>query len=78
MLLGDNGDLPPALVNLSTCGLLKHETPDALHGWIDTCVAAGLIVISKDQYRTLRLTPEGREVMYGRRPEFRVTRPTPW
>ena len=77
MLLGDNGDLPPALTGLSTTGLLRHESSESLHGWIDACVAAGLIVISMDQYRTLSLTPEGREVMYGRRPEFRVTRPTP-
>jgi ATP-dependent DNA helicase RecQ len=77
MLIGDNGDLPPALTQLSTYGLLKHETPDALNGWIDACVAAGLIVVSKDQYRTLSLTPEGREVMRGRRPEFRIVRPTP-
>jgi hypothetical protein len=32
--------------------------------------------VSKDQYRTLSLTPEGREVMLGRRSEFRVRRPT--
>ena len=77
MLIGDNGDLPPALTSLSTCGILKHETPDVLNGWIDASIAAGLIVISKDQYRTLSLTPEGREVMRGRRPEFDVTRPAP-
>ncbi len=41
----------------------EHETPDALHGWIDACVAAGLIVVSNDQYRTLSLTPAGRDVM---------------
>jgi ATP-dependent DNA helicase RecQ len=75
MLLGDNGDLPPALTSLSTCGILKHETPDVLNGWVDACVAAGLIVISKDHHRTLSLTTEGREVMRGRRPEFHVTRP---
>jgi ATP-dependent DNA helicase RecQ len=77
MLLGANGDLPPALTELSTCGLLKHETSEALNGWIGACVAAGLIVVSKDQYRALGLTPEGRDVMRGRRPEFRVVRPTP-
>ncbi len=77
MLLGDNRDLPPALTQLSTCGLLKHETPDALHAWIDAGVAAGLIVVSRDQYRTLSLTPEGRDVMRGNRAEFRIVRPTP-
>jgi ATP-dependent DNA helicase RecQ len=77
MLLGDTGDLPPALTGLSTCGLLKHETSEALHAWIDACVAAGLIVVSKDQYRTLSLTAEGRDVMRDRRPELRVARPAP-
>src|SRR4030095_4002484 len=38
MLLGDTGDLPPALTGLSTCGLLKHETSEALHAWIDAYV----------------------------------------
>jgi len=75
MLLGDNGDLPPALTSLSTCGLLAHETPEALHAWLDACVAAGLVAVSKDQYRTLSLTPAGGEVMRGRRPDFRITRP---
>jgi len=77
MLLGDNGDLPPALASLSTCGILKHETPAALNGWIDACVAAGLVAISKDQYRTLSLTTEGRDVMRGRRPELRIAQPKP-
>jgi ATP-dependent DNA helicase RecQ len=77
MLLGDNGDLPPALTGLSTCGILRHETPGALNDWLDACVAAGLIVISTDQYRTLSLTKDGRDVMAGRRAEFRIDRPRP-
>jgi len=78
MLLGDTGDLPPALSQLSTCGLLAHETHDALNGWLDACLTAGLIIASTDQYRTLSLTPEGREVMRGRCPETRIVRPDPW
>jgi ATP-dependent DNA helicase RecQ len=77
MLLGETGDLPPSLARLSTCGILKHETADALHSWLDACVAAELIVVSKDHYRTLTLTSEGREAMRGRRLELRVARPTP-
>jgi len=77
MLVGDIARLPPALSSLSTCGLLKEETPDALHGWIDSCVAAALIVVSNDQYRTLSLTPEGRQVMGGRRTDVRIARPRP-
>jgi ATP-dependent DNA helicase RecQ len=74
MLRGDTSDLPPALTSLSTTGLLRHEPADALHGWIDACVAASLVVVSKDQYRTLSLTPEGREVMRGRGTELRSVR----
>jgi ATP-dependent DNA helicase RecQ len=74
MLLGDTGDLPPALSRLSTTGLLRHETGPGLHGWIDACVTASLVVVSKDQYRTLSLTPEGREVMRGAR-DLKLSRP---
>jgi ATP-dependent DNA helicase RecQ len=77
MLLGRTADLPPALAALSTCGLLKHETPEALGGWLDACVAASLAVVSKDQYRTLSLTPEGCDVMRGRRPDIFIARPGP-
>ena len=68
MLRGATGDLPPSLLRLSTLGRLRHEPAEVLHGWIDACVASSLIVVSKDQYRTLSLTPEGREVMRGQRP----------
>jgi len=77
MLLGDNGDLPAALTTLSTCGLLRHETSDALHGWLDACIVGGLVIVSKDQYRTLSLSPDGREAMHGRRPDFKIARPRP-
>jgi len=77
MLLGDKDDLPPALTRLSTCGLLAHETSDALHAWIDAAVAAGLIAISKDQYRTLSLTAEGRAAMRGQGHDLRMRRPVP-
>jgi ATP-dependent DNA helicase RecQ len=77
MLLGDNGDLPPALTTLSTCGLLKHETPGALHAWLDACIAGGLVAVSKDQYRKLSLTSLGRDVMRGHRRDVPVARPRP-
>jgi ATP-dependent DNA helicase RecQ len=75
MLLGEISDLPPALVSLSTTGLLRHETPDALRTWIDASIAAGLIVVSKDQYRTLRLTDRGRDAMRGRLRDLEIRRP---
>ena len=74
MLLGDTGDLPPALTRLSTTGLLRQETEGTLHDWITACVAASLVVVSKDQYRTLSLTPEGRQVMQGRLQTVTVAR----
>ena len=77
MLLGDTGDLPPALARLSTAGLLRHEPARVLHDWIDACVAASLLIVSKDQYRTLSLTPDGRQVMKERIPMPNVPRPTP-
>ena len=75
MLLGDTADLPAPLARLSTTGLLRHETADALHDWIDACVAASLVIVSKDQYRTLSLSPEGRQAMQGRMNVLTVTRP---
>jgi ATP-dependent DNA helicase RecQ len=77
MLIGDTADLPAPLTRLSTTGLLRHETADALHGWIDACVAGALIAVSKDQYRTLSLTAEGRQAMQERLPRMAVARPIP-
>jgi ATP-dependent DNA helicase RecQ len=76
MLIGDGQQLPPALTQLSTYGLLAHETSASLQAWIDACLSADLIVASKDQYRTLHLTTEGREVMRGHRQDLPVVRPT--
>jgi ATP-dependent DNA helicase RecQ len=77
MLLGDTAELPAALARLSTTGLLRHETSGALHDWINACVAASLVSVSSDQYRTLSLTPEGRQAMQGRTPTLNVVRPAP-
>jgi ATP-dependent DNA helicase RecQ len=75
MLLGNTGELPPALTKLSTTGLLRHETPHALYGWIDAAIAAGLVLVSQDQYRTLSLTAPGRQVMRGGTPDVQIKRP---
>jgi ATP-dependent DNA helicase RecQ len=77
MLLGDTGDLPAPLTRLSTTGLLRHETADTLHGWIDGCAAASLVIVSKDRYRTLSLSAAGRQVMHGRVRTVTVARPMP-
>jgi ATP-dependent DNA helicase RecQ len=75
MLTGNTADLPPGLARLPAAGLLKHERPDAVDRWIDASAAAGLLVFSKDQYRTLGLTPRGRDVMSGRVREFEIAVP---
>jgi ATP-dependent DNA helicase RecQ len=75
MLMGNTEDLPPPLTRLSTTGLLRHETSDALSAWIDASIAAGLVASTQDQYRTLRLTHEGRNVMRGRFEKLNIRRP---
>jgi ATP-dependent DNA helicase RecQ len=75
MLRGDTGELPASLAKLSTTGVLRHETADALYRWIDAAVAAGLVVISTDQYRTLRLSERGREAVSGRIRDLEIRRP---
>jgi len=75
MLVGDTGSLPPALTGLSTTGALRHESSDAIRGWLDASIAAGLVAVSTDQYRTLSLTDRGRDAMSGRLPDLGVRRP---
>lgn len=75
MLMGDASELPSGLAGLSTVGLLKHEQADTIEAWIDATVAAGLVVVSPDKYRTLALTTPGREVMSGRARQVRIASP---
>ncbi len=75
MLVGDLEALPEPLTRLSTTGLLRDQPPGNIERWIDAAAAAGLIQASNDQYRTLSLTPLGREVMAGRIEEVRMAVP---
>jgi ATP-dependent DNA helicase RecQ len=75
MLRGDTDDLPPALAHLSTTGALRHETSDALYRWIEASIAAGLVVVSNDRYRTLSLSERAREVVRGRIHDLQIRRP---
>jgi ATP-dependent DNA helicase RecQ len=76
MLRGETDDLPPALTKLSTTGALRHEMSDALYRWIDASISAGLVVVSKDQYRTLSLSEQAREVLRGRIHDPQIKRPS--
>jgi ATP-dependent DNA helicase RecQ len=66
MLAGRVEDLPDPLTHLSTTGVLRNEDPRTIERWLDAACASGLVLASEDQYRTLRLTPLGRDVMAGR------------
>jgi ATP-dependent DNA helicase RecQ len=75
MLVGTTEDLPEALRELSTTGLLRKEPPKVVEGWIDAACGGGLIDVSNDEYRILRLTPLGRDVMTGRVTDVAVAAP---
>src|SRR5262245_5470126 len=75
MLTGAAGDLPPSLSTLPATGSLRHEAPDTLRAWIQASIAAGLVAVSTDQYRTLRLTELGRAIVQGSSLELRIARP---
>jgi ATP-dependent DNA helicase RecQ len=74
MLVGAD-DLPPALSGLSTTGLLRGAAPTRIERWIDAACGADLLSMSTDEYRTLRLTPLGRDVMSGRVTDVAITPP---
>jgi ATP-dependent DNA helicase RecQ len=76
MLVGNADELPEPLTHLSTTGLLKHENQRTVERWIDAACSAGLIRASEDQFRTLALTPLGRDVMAGRIEEVEMATPT--
>jgi ATP-dependent DNA helicase RecQ len=75
MLVGELDDLPESLTHLSTTGLLRGQPMRTIEQWIDAACAADLLRASNDQYRTLSLTPFGREVMAGRVEEVQMTVP---
>ena len=52
---------------LSTFALLAAESDAGIRRWIEECAAQGLLERSEGQYPVLRVTAEGREVLFGRR-----------
>jgi len=77
MLVGEVDDMPESLSGLSTAGALRGERPRTIEQWIDAACGAGLIRVSGDQYRTLSLTPLGRDVMDGRAEQVTMAQPAP-
>ncbi len=75
MLVGQVDDLPDSLRDLPTTGALSRERLSDVEHWIDSAVGAGLLAVSPDQYRTLSLTAEGRDVMSGRTGDVRMAPP---
>jgi ATP-dependent DNA helicase RecQ len=78
MLVGNLEELPEPLAALSTTGLLKDEDTHTIDRWIDAACASGLLEASTDRYRTLRLTPLGRDVMAGRVEDLRMHATPRW
>jgi ATP-dependent DNA helicase RecQ len=76
MLVGAVDELPEPLVALSTTGLLRDRDSRTIERWIDAACAAGLVRTSSDQYRTLSLTPLGRDVMAARAAEVMMAVPS--
>ncbi len=66
MLVGDTTDLPAALVNQDATGALADERLETVDHWLGAAIEGGLVAVSSDRYRTLSLTPRGREVKSGR------------
>ncbi len=77
MLTGDLDGLPEPLMRLSTTGILTGESPRTVGAWIDAAQGGGLLSATDDVYRTLSLTPAGRDVMAGRMKEVALTLPEP-
>jgi len=75
MLSGDIEDLPETLAELPASGALRGERPRTIEHWVAAACGGGLIRVSEDQYRTLSLTPLGREVMDGRAADVRMAPP---
>ncbi len=75
MLAGRLEEIPDSLAGLSTTGILSAMGVKSIEGWIEAATGADLLRASPDVYRTLSLTPLGREVMAGRSTAVEVSLP---
>lgn len=76
MLRGEIAGLPESLACLSTTGILASESEKGLGRLLDAALGGGLLAATDDSYRTLSLTPLGRDVMSGRATEVLLPLPT--
>ena len=77
MLTGELDGLPDPLTSLSTTGILAADGARTVGDWIDAAQGGGLLAATNDVYRTLSLTPAGRDVMAGRTPRVALALPEP-
>ncbi len=75
MLRGEIAGLPESLACLSTTGILASESEKGLGRLLDAALGGGLLAATDDPYRTLSLTPLGRDVMSGRMTEVLLPLP---
>jgi ATP-dependent DNA helicase RecQ len=66
MLVGNTHDLPANLAIARRAGSLQHEGSETIEQWLLSLVSNGLLARTKDQYRTLSLTPTGRDLLTGK------------
>lgn len=76
MLRGEVEEIPESLRNLTTAGLLADMGAREVEDWIDAASGGGLLRTTDDAYRTLSLSPYGREVMSGKRTSAELPVPT--
>lgn len=67
VLRAETDKVQPAHCGLSTFGLLKETHGRVLAGWIDDCIAQGLLVRSAGEYPRLAVTEQGWAVMRGQK-----------
>jgi ATP-dependent DNA helicase RecQ len=77
MLTGEVVDLPPGLASTPQAGALGAEDPGEVGQWMDALVGSRLLQVSPDEYRTLSLTDQGRDIARGKIASIEIVQPTP-
>ena len=77
MLTGETEALPPGLASASQAGALRAEDAGDVGEWIDALVGGRFLAVSPDEYRTLSLTDQGRDVARGKITAIEIAQPLP-